>query len=298
VLRPKVLLVDDRRENLIALTEVFRDVEVDVVWASSGNEAVKKTLSDDFALILMDVQMPNMDGYEAVEFIRREEKNRSTPILFVSAVYSDDLYKIKGVQAGAVDFIVKPVDEALLLGKVRIFLELHEHKRQLAENNQALEEARRELEAANAELERRVAERTDELARKNIALREMLYQIENEKEEIEASLRANVETVILPGLQRAKEMASIEGTETFDLIERGLDELLSPFGTRITDPIHKLTPREVEICGMIRQGLASKKIADLLNLSFGTVEAHRHNIRKKLGLSSKKTNLTNYLRSL
>ncbi len=129
--KPKILIVDDKLENLIALEILLEDVEAEIIRADSGNEALAKSIENDFALVLIDVQMPEMDGFETVKLMRRVEKTKYVPIIFVSAIYSDDFYKIKGVESGAVDFITKPIIPEILLGKVTIFLELYEQKKKL-----------------------------------------------------------------------------------------------------------------------------------------------------------------------
>lgn len=129
--RPRILIVDDKIENLIALERILSDLDVDFIRASSGNEALALTLEHDFALVLIDVQMPQMDGFETVELMRHDKKNRHLPIIFVSAIYKEDYYLVKGIETGAVDFITKPIAPEILRGKVRIFLELHEYRTSL-----------------------------------------------------------------------------------------------------------------------------------------------------------------------
>ena len=126
--KPKILIVDDKVENLVALEKILSDLDVDFVRAASGNEALAHTLEYDFAIALVDVQMPQMDGFETVELMRHDKKNRHLPIIFVSAIYKEDYYLVKGIEKGAVDFITKPIVPEILLGKVRIFLELHEYR--------------------------------------------------------------------------------------------------------------------------------------------------------------------------
>lgn len=128
---PKILLVDDRLENIIALEEVLDDFQVEFVRALSGNEAVAKCIRTEFALILVDVQMPEMDGFECVKLIRKDKINENTPVIFISAIYSENYYQVKGVKAGGVDFISKPVPDDLLIGKVRIFLKLYQQRLEL-----------------------------------------------------------------------------------------------------------------------------------------------------------------------
>jgi signal transduction histidine kinase len=134
-IRPKILLVDDRPDNLLALETLLQPLEAELIRATSGNEAIALTLEHDFALVLLDVQMPEMDGFEVAEILHDTEKTAYLPIIFVSAIYTDDIYRVKGVESGAVDFLVKPIIPALLLGKVRIFLELYENRKKLLQQS-------------------------------------------------------------------------------------------------------------------------------------------------------------------
>ncbi|MDY6878871.1 MAG: hybrid sensor histidine kinase/response regulator [Desulfatiglans sp.] len=141
--RQKILIVDDRSENLYALTNVLKDLDVEVVEASSGNEALVATLNNSFSLAILDVQMPQMDGYELAGLLREEEKTRDVPIIFLSAIYSDDFHVFKGYEAGAVDFITKPYKPLLLLSKVKAFLELDRKRHELKRAKEAAEAANR-----------------------------------------------------------------------------------------------------------------------------------------------------------
>lgn len=131
--RQKVLIVDDKKENLIALEKVLQDINVDIIKADCGNEALKASLNHDFALAILDVQMPEMDGYELAEYLRSEEKTKHLPMIFLSAVYSDDYHVFKGYEAGAVDFVTKPYNPFYLISKVKIFLQLDQQKKELLE---------------------------------------------------------------------------------------------------------------------------------------------------------------------
>ncbi|MCD6176431.1 MAG: response regulator [Candidatus Cloacimonetes bacterium] len=143
--KPKILIVDDKLANLIALETLLQNIDVDCIRALSGNEALQLTLEHEFALALIDVQMPDMDGFETVELMRNVAITKYLPVIFVSAIYSDDFYKIKGVEAGAVDFITKPIVPKVLLGKVKIFLELYSQKLQLEKTVSELEKALSEI---------------------------------------------------------------------------------------------------------------------------------------------------------
>jgi signal transduction histidine kinase len=136
--KPKILIVDDKFENLIALETVLRDANVEFVRALSGNEALAATLKHEFALAIVDVQMPDMDGYETVELIHNDPNITYFPVIFVSAIYNDERYVIKGIETGAVDFISKPIIPKVLKGKVKVFLDLYEQKQLLQSSNAEL----------------------------------------------------------------------------------------------------------------------------------------------------------------
>ncbi|GHA20921.1 putative bifunctional diguanylate cyclase/phosphodiesterase [Oceanisphaera arctica] len=130
--RSKILVVDDKAENLYAMESLLKDCEVEVFLAQSGNEALAVTLHHDFALILMDVQMPEMDGFETAGLIRQDEETRQIPIIFMTALNTDSQYIFQGYESGAVDYLIKPVDSDILLSKIRVFLALDGYQHELA----------------------------------------------------------------------------------------------------------------------------------------------------------------------
>ncbi|MCP4545051.1 MAG: hybrid sensor histidine kinase/response regulator [bacterium] len=119
-----ILLVDDRPENLYALESVLEEPGLNLIKASSGDEALRVVLEQDFALILLDVQMPGMDGFEVAELLRSNDLTKRIPIIFVTAISKEQRNVFKGYEAGAVDYIFKPLDQHILKSKVRIFSEL------------------------------------------------------------------------------------------------------------------------------------------------------------------------------
>jgi len=119
-----ILIVDDNEANLFALEQVLRETGAKIVRATSGNEALKATLSYEFALAILDVKMGGMDGYELAEFLRQDEGTANIPIIFLSGAYSDENHMFRGYEAGAVDFITKPFDPKALLSRVNTFLRL------------------------------------------------------------------------------------------------------------------------------------------------------------------------------
>ncbi|WP_314176229.1 response regulator [Streptomyces winkii] len=143
VQKAKILLVDDRPENLLALEAILSALDQTLVRASSGEEALKALLTDDFAVILLDVQMPGMDGFETAAHIKRRERTRDIPIIFLTAINHGPHHTFRGYAAGAVDYISKPFDPWVLRAKVSVFVELYMKNVQLREQASLL---RRQLE--------------------------------------------------------------------------------------------------------------------------------------------------------
>ncbi len=149
----KILIVDDLVENLISLEMLLSDFCVTIERATSGEEALRKTMNDDFALAILDVQMPGMDGYETLSLMRKRIKTKYLPVIFVSAIYQSDLHIIKGIETGAVDFIPKPIIPEILIGKVKIFLDLFYQKKKLSSLLNHLEKTNKELEIQTVKAE-------------------------------------------------------------------------------------------------------------------------------------------------
>jgi signal transduction histidine kinase len=129
----KCLIVDDLEDNLLVLEALLRGDDVEILRAQSGGEALELLLTHDVALALVDVQMPEMDGFELAELMRGSERTRQIPIIFVTAGARDQYRTFKGYDSGAVDFLYKPIEPIILRHKANVFFELHRQKRQLAQ---------------------------------------------------------------------------------------------------------------------------------------------------------------------
>lgn len=162
--KPKILIVDDRQENLVALRTILSEVNADVIEATNGNDALTTTLNHHFALAILDVQMPGMDGYELADYLQGDSSTGKIPVIFLTANYSAEDKISKGYERGAVDYLIKPYDPFILLSKVSVFLTLYqqrlelknysEHLKELvAERTKKLDAAVEDLKRSNMELE-------------------------------------------------------------------------------------------------------------------------------------------------
>jgi CheY-like chemotaxis protein len=136
--KAKILLVDDRQENLLALEAILSSLDQTLVRARSGEEALKALLGEDFAVILLDVQMPGMDGYETASHIKRRERTKDIPIIFLTAIDKEQHHAFRGYAAGAVDFLAKPFDPWVLRAKVSVFVDLYAKNQQLRQQAEQL----------------------------------------------------------------------------------------------------------------------------------------------------------------
>src|SRR5438876_1148218 len=134
----KVLCVDDMLGNLMALDATLADMDVELVKANSGADALRCLLKEDFALILMDVKMPDMDGFETAELIRQRKRCQHTPIIFLTASERDEMQVFKGYALGAVDYLCKPIVPQVLRSKVSVFVDIHRQQEQIKEQAELL----------------------------------------------------------------------------------------------------------------------------------------------------------------
>lgn len=162
-----ILIVDDKKENILPLKKILELHSLSVDSAESGEEALKKILKTNYSLIIMDVQMPGMDGFEVVETLAGSNRTKDIPVIFLSAVNKQKKFISKGYESGGVDYITKPVDSDLLILKVKTFLKLFEQKQELKNIRDILSKEIEIRKEAEENLERKVAERTRELLEKN-----------------------------------------------------------------------------------------------------------------------------------
>ena len=167
-----ILMVDDQPGKLLTYDAILADLGENLIKATSAKDALEKLLKTDVAVVLMDVSMPEIDGFELAEIIRQHPRFQKTAIIFVSAVHLTDLDRLKGYQHGAVDYLSVPIVPEVLRAKVRVFAELHRKKLQ--------------LERLNNELEERVADRTLQLEQKALALQQLNFDLGQKNQELDA----------------------------------------------------------------------------------------------------------------
>ncbi|HEY1586092.1 MAG TPA: response regulator, partial [Polyangia bacterium] len=148
--RPAVLVVDDNHANLIAMEALLSTLDLDVARAPSGEEALRQLLERDFAVVLMDVQMPGLDGFQTTQLIRQRDRTRYTPVIFVTAIFTDKGSAHKAYDLGAIDFVTKPFDEAVLKAKVAALIGHHQQRAIIDRQAEALREKQRETDREHA----------------------------------------------------------------------------------------------------------------------------------------------------
>jgi len=144
--KPNILVVDDRKENLLATEKVLRPLNATIFKASSGNEALSLILRQRFAVVLLDVQMPEMDGFETAMLMQEHESMRGVPIIFVTAISKEDRYATRAAEIGAVDYVFKPINAEILRSKVKVYLDLYVQREEILKLNTILRQSNEELE--------------------------------------------------------------------------------------------------------------------------------------------------------
>lgn len=209
--KANLLLVDDRPENLLALENILEDLDCHVLKATSGQKALRLILKYDFALILLDVQMPGMNGFEVAELIRCKRKTQQIPIIFVTAISKEARCVFKGYETGAVDYLFKPLDPNILKSKATVFIELYRQKKLLENQTEELKQkakvledeiSRRklmeeELKQHRNHLEALVTERAAELKMTNEQLRCEIIEHKRTEEVLRKTMKGTIQAMAL-----------------------------------------------------------------------------------------------------
>ncbi|NNU44321.1 response regulator [Ramlibacter montanisoli] len=217
--RVNILIVDDEPRNLAVLESILDDPSYRLVRATSGDEALLALMADEFALLVLDVQMPGMTGFELAQLVKERRKTARIPIIFLTAFYNEDQHILEGYGSGAVDYLHKPVNPAVLKSKVSVFAELHKKGRELERANRMLlaevterRRAEERLSELNASLDQRVTERTAALQ----ASEELLREAGRRKDEFLATLAHELRNPLAP-IRNAIHFLKLRGPGTSDV---------------------------------------------------------------------------------
>ena len=265
-----VLIVDDEPKNLTVLESVLDDPGYRLVRATSGQEALLALMAHEFAVLVLDVRMPGMTGFELAQTIKLRRKTARVPIIFLTAYFNEDRHKLEGYGSGAVDYLHKPIDAAVLRSKVAVFAELHRKRRALELANDALRievlerrRAEQRLSELNENLDRRVTERTNALLEREAQLRDA----NRRKDEFLATLAHELRNPLAP-IRNAIELLRRKGggtpdhlwaTELIDrqatLMERLIDDLMDV--SRINEGKIELRRRWIDVGPVLEEAIRS-----------------------------------------
>jgi signal transduction histidine kinase len=244
----KLLIVDDLPENLQALEALIRGEGREVFQAGSGEEALALLLQHDFAIAILDVQMPGMDGFELAELMRGTDKTRHIPIVFVTAAGKELNYSFKGYEAGAVDLLYKPLDPRAVKGKVQVFVALYEAREAMRRQVEALEAAQQKQAATQAQLERALVMRDEFMSMVSHEMRTPLNTLYLETQLRKMQLeRGNMAAF---GAEQLQRMVARDDRQIQSII-RLIDDMLDV--SRIRSGKLSLRPGWVELSGLLRR---------------------------------------------
>lgn len=291
--KPIILIVDDEEANLQLIGKILQNLDVDITLASSGKEALQLLESLVPDLIILDIIMPSMSGFDVCRKIKSRKPTSEVPIIFLSAkVDSEDI--IKGFDIGARDYITKPFIKEELVARVEAQLNIITNEKKIKNLNNNLEEKVKERTKALTKI-------NEKLTDYNTALKVLMDQRDEDRIDLEHQVMANAEELILPSIERLKQTnLNKQQKELLGICEDNISKITSSFVSSMMDNgrVRGLTHRETTIANLIVQGKSSQEISTILNISESTINYHRNNIRKKVGIKNKSVNLQVYLKQL
>lgn len=293
-LKPKVLVVDDEQSVLKAMEIALANEGYDLYFSDDGKKGLEVFHKEAPQLIFLDLKMPIMNGYE---FLKALQPSTDSPFTLVVITGHGETRHIERCYEMGIDFYLrKPLSLIEVCGLAKRCIYMKKLEKERLSMLSSLQDSKDELELLVSERTDALKQKTFRLEESNIALRVLLKQREVDKKEIEAKVLHNVEKLILPSLENLKtKMPEFEENIFIEIIESNLKEITSSFAYDLSGNLTKLTPTEIQVANMVRNGIRTKQIAKNLRLSQKTIATHRQNIRKKLSLTNKKMNLQTFL---
>jgi len=320
---PVVLIVDDTQIDIDILSFALSRKNFRISVAMNGLHALDMVGKVSPDIILLDIVMPEMDGFELCKILKDSAETKDIPVIFLTVKdETDDI--LMGYRSGAVDYVTKPFNSEELLARVCTHLELKKKRdteqeliSMLKTSLEERERAEEALQQAHDNLERLVQERTAELLIKNkqlmdeieerkrveaslesksqkleefnTALKVLLEQRERDKDELEKWVLSNIKNLIIPNVEKLKRLsAKTKSSSYVNILEINLKDLTSSFSQRLSSRYINLTTKEIQVANLVKEGMTSKDISELMNVSERTIDFHRKNIRNKLGLNKKR----------
>ena len=285
-----ILIVDDSATNLQVLGSMLRENNYKTAVAENGEAALDFVARRKPQLILLDIAMPGLDGFEVCSRLKLDPEFSFIPVIFLS-VRTETAEKVRAFKCGGVDYITKPFQREEVVARIEAHLQLQRTKQM--------------LQAANEALEQRVRERTSELMTSNakleeanIALRVLLEQKDESRGILQETMVSNLKHSVLPLLAQLEgEGLTSRQTTWMSMIRASIENILSPAQKSLAQQFG-FTSTESQLADLIKQGLSTKEMASMLKLSQRTIDTHRHNMRRKLGLSNTSRNLRSCLLEL
>ncbi len=288
--KPLILIVDDNILNRQRLENILINEGYKVAVAENGKQLLAFVNKKIPHLILMATVLRGMDGIEICNILKNDLKTRDIPIIFLS-VHKNISEINAAFKAGGVDYIEWPFYREEVLGRVKVHLDQLEIRQRL---KKAIEVLKKKVQQCTNEL----IESNNKLKEINIALKVLLEKKEEQAEEYKKNFVYNIKYCLEPYIQQLKQTElSLEQKVLVDLVEKKLSESVYPYLKELSEK-YFLTPTEIQVADLIKSGKQTKEIAEILGLSKRTVDTHRHNIRRKLGIIKKNINLRSYLISL
>jgi len=298
-----ILVVDDEASIRTLLSRILEKDGHQCTAVSDVKEARTSMKETHFDLLLCDIKMPGESGIDLIRSVK--SKYPDTAVVMVTVI--DDQETAKTVlKMGIYGYIIKPFDENQILISVANALrrrELEQRERHYREDlERAVFERTEELTRSNEQLKTKKAElhrQTEELNELNSALSVLLKKREQDKDALEEKVMCNIKRVAVPYIEKLKQSRLTDEQITcLNILESNLNDIVSSFAKELSSKYLALSPTEIQVAVLIKEGKQTKEIADILNLSSHTIVSHRYKIRSKLGLKNKRVNLRAYLRTI